>query len=109
MSLLGCYLTGGVCRKKNFGQAEVENLDVTAFGNKDIRRLDVAVDDSLFVGGIECIGDLNRQREQEINLDGFSGDAIFESHPVKKFHDDEPLPVMLGNPMNRANVWMVQG
>ena len=40
-----------------FGQPEIQNLGVPAFGDKNIGGLDVAVDDPLGVGGVECVRD----------------------------------------------------
>ena len=44
------------------GQAEVEHLGVTAFGYKNVGRLDIAMDDPLGMGGVQRVGDLNAQR-----------------------------------------------
>src|SRR5882672_4514160 len=40
-------------------QAEVQNLRMTAFGDKNICRLNIAVNDAVRVGGVERVGDLN--------------------------------------------------
>ena len=53
-----------------FGQAEVENLHPAIFGDEDVLRLEVAMNDSFFVRCRESVGDLhavvngfaNRQR-----------------------------------------------
>ncbi len=37
------------------GQSKIENLGVAPVSNENIRRLDIAVEDSLSVRGIECI------------------------------------------------------
>ena len=60
------YLAGRTGMKSNLGQPEVQNLGMSTLGNKDICRLDVAMNDPLGVGGVERIGDLNRQTEQYI-------------------------------------------
>ena len=54
---------GTACRH-DLGQAEVENLGVTAFGHKDVGRLDVAMDDALAVRGIQRVGDFNAERQE---------------------------------------------
>jgi hypothetical protein len=41
--------------------AEIENLGVRAFGDEDVRRLDVAVNDSLGMSCIQGIGDLDSE------------------------------------------------
>ena len=45
--------------RRNLGQAEVENLGVTAIGHEDIRGLDVAMDNAAGVGRVESIRDLD--------------------------------------------------
>src|ERR1700730_8564851 len=81
---------------------------MAALGDKDIGGFDVAVDNSLRMRSIQCVGDLNRQTEQSLGLDSFSGNAMFQRQPVKEFHRDECLPVLLAHVVNRADVGMVQ-
>ena len=49
-------------------QSEIENLDVTARGDENIRGLDIAVDDSGRVRGLQSIGYLDGQRNQGFNF-----------------------------------------
>ena len=42
-----------------FCQAEIENLRLTARGDENVRRLDVAVDDPLAMRCVQPIGSLN--------------------------------------------------
>ncbi len=44
-------------------QAEVEDLGVAAIRDEEIRRLDVAVNNALSVGGIESVGDFDAEVE----------------------------------------------
>ena len=44
-------------------QAKVQHLRVAARGGEDVRGLDVPVDDPLRVGGVEGVGDLDREIE----------------------------------------------
>jgi hypothetical protein len=44
---------------RNLRQTKIKNLGVPALGDKNVRRLDVAMDDSLLVGGIESVGNLD--------------------------------------------------
>ena len=66
------------------------------------------MDDSFSVGGIESVGNLDRQSEQNIRLHRLSGDALFQRYAVQKLHGDECLPVMLINLVNRADVRMIE-
>jgi hypothetical protein len=49
---------------------------VAAISDKDIRRLNVAMNDSFGVGGIERVGNLDSQREQSFQFHGTPGDAV---------------------------------
>src|ERR1700737_4652697 len=95
-------------RQTELRQPEVQNLGVSSFGHKDVRGLDVAVNNAFRVRGVECVGDLNRQTEQDIGLDRFSGDAMLQGQPVQKLHDNDRLPVLVVNFVDRADVRMVQ-
>jgi len=61
-----------LARRAGFGcdlsQPEIQNLGVPAFGDKDIRRLDIAVNDSLRMRGIQPVGNLNRKGEHAFVL-----------------------------------------
>jgi hypothetical protein len=57
----GVSLASGL--RGDFGKSEVEDLGVSALGDKDIRGFDIAVHDAFGVGGIEGIGDLDPERQ----------------------------------------------
>ena len=52
-------------RARDFGQAEVENLGVSALGHENVGGLDVAMDDAFAVRGVERVGDFDGQAEQD--------------------------------------------
>jgi len=56
---------------------------VSALGHEDVRGFDIPVDDAGSVSGIECVGDLNRQTEQNIGVDGLSGERYFSVTPSR--------------------------
>ena len=90
-------------------QTEIENLGVTALGDENVGRLDVAMNDSFGVSGIQCIGNLDGQIEQNIRLDGLSRDAMLQREAIQKFHGDERLPVLFADFVDGADVGMIQG
>ena len=47
----------------HLGQAEIENLGVSALGDKDVSGLDVAVDDAFGVSGVERVRNLDGERQ----------------------------------------------
>ena len=93
----------------DFRQSEIQNLCVSPLGDEDVGGLDVAVDDSLGVGGIQCVGNLNSQAEQNVEFDGPSGNAMLQRHAVQKFHGDKRLGSALADLMNGANIGMIEG
>jgi hypothetical protein len=58
-----CNLAGGAGCGRDLRQSEVENLGMARLSNKDVRRLDVAVDDSFGMSGVWCIGNLDSEQE----------------------------------------------
>ena len=89
-------------------QAEVQNLGMATPGHEDIRGLDVAMDNSFGVGGIETVGDFNGQVQDEACLQRRTRDAMLQRHSIQKFHGNECLPVLIVNFVDRADIRMVQ-
>jgi hypothetical protein len=87
---------------------EIKNLGVPALGDKNVGRFDVAMDDSLGVSGIQCIGNLNRQAEQNIDIDRLSCNTMFQRHTIEKFHSEERLAIVLANIANRTDIRVIQ-
>ena len=79
-----------------------------ALRNKDIRRLDVAMDNSAGVGSIECVRDLNTHLQQLLNLERPALDLVLEGGAIQILHGDEGLPLLLADVINGADVGMVQ-
>ena len=57
---------------------------------------------------IQRVGDLNRKRQQQIDFQWTSGDAVLQHHPIQKLDADERLAGLLAYVINRADVGMVQ-
>ena len=94
---------------RDLSQTKVQNLRVSALGNKDVGGLYIAVDDPSGMSSIECVGDVNRRAEQKQSVvDGLSGDAIFQRHPVQKLHGDERFPILLTDVKDHANIGVIQ-
>ena len=53
---------------RHLRQPEIQNLGVPALGDEDVGGLDVAVDDAFAVRGVQRVGNLDRQTEQNVGL-----------------------------------------
>ena len=92
-----------------FGQPEVENLGVAAAGDEQIRRLDVAVDDPGGVRRLERIGDLDRECQQQVDVERAPGDTMLQRRPVEELHDQERAAVLFADIVDGADVCVIQG
>src|ERR1700722_8371024 len=92
-----------------FGQSEVKNLGLVAAGYKNIGGLDVAVDDSLGVSGVESVGDLSAEVEYLLEFQRVAMDETLKSLTFEQFHGDEVASVILGNFVDGADIRVVQG
>ena len=90
------------------GEAEVEDLRVSALGDEDVGGLDIAVHDAFGVGGVERVRNLDAQREQLLGFERAARDQVLERHAVEKFHGDEGSAFVLADVVNRADVRMIE-
>jgi hypothetical protein len=81
---------------------------VAALGHKNIRRLDVAMDNSQRVGGIQAISNFDAEREQCLQFHGTVADDVLQRRAVEVLHDDERLAILLADVMNGADIRMVE-
>jgi hypothetical protein len=61
-------LGGRTSRGRDFGQTEIENLGVSALGDKNVGGLDVAMDDALGVRGVEAVCNVNADRKNGFDV-----------------------------------------
>ena len=95
--------------RRDLRQAEVQNLGVAALGDKNVGRLDVAVNDALGVGGIERVGDLDGQRQQRLRCPAVARDACFSVRPSRNSMAMKACAVLVVNFVDGADVGMIQG
>src|SRR6202162_4031069 len=95
-------------RGYNFRQSKIENLGVSALGDEDVGGLDVAVNNSLGMRGIEGIGNLDGERENQLYFHRSACDAVLQGRALKKLHNDERSAVLFADVVNCADVGMVQ-
>ncbi len=89
-------------------QSEVQNLGVAALGDKDVRWFDVAVDYALCVSSIQCVGDLDGQRQNYLGFHRSPADAMLQRYAIQKLHGDERLSVLLANVVDRTDIGVIQ-
>src|SRR5580658_10588450 len=79
-----------------------------AFGHEDVGRLDVPVDNTRAVSGIERIRNLNSERHYLVHLHRLAANLTLEGQPVQKLHDDEWLLSLLADLVNGTDVGMIE-
>jgi hypothetical protein len=77
-------------------------------GDENIRRLDVAVNDSLGVRRFEPFGDLDTQFEQQIERERLAVDAMLERLAFEALHRQEWLALVRPDFVDGADVGMVE-
>ena len=100
-------LGGRLKHGRKFREAKIQNLRLPAFHQKYIRRLDVAMHDSLGMRRIQSAGNLNSDLQQLAQLGGLPGDKMFKRLAFQQLHGDERSPFELSNVVNRADIRMV--
>src|SRR5271157_3649167 len=105
----GCTfcLQGPLC-ETYLCQTEVENLGVSALGHENIGGLDVAMDDARLMRGVQRLGDVNSQRQQQFRFQRTAADAMPQRHSIEEFHRNERPAALLVNVVDGADVGMVQ-
>ena len=81
---------------------------MAALGDKNVGGLDVAMNDAFDVRGVECVGNLNGQRQNRFRLHRMPVDAVLQRHAIQKLHGYEHIAVLVINLVNGADVRMIQ-
>src|SRR5262249_12188251 len=92
----------------DFGEPEIKNLYVVAGGNEDVRRLDVAMNNALGVGGFKCVGNFDSKRQQQAGFERPEGDPMLKGVAFQELHRDERLISVPSDFVDGADVGMVQ-
>jgi hypothetical protein len=80
---------------------------VATLGDKNVSGLDVAVDDTFGVGGVEPIGNFDGQRQSQFGLHRLPGNFMLQRYAIQKFHGDERASAVFGYFVDSANVGMI--
>src|SRR6478736_970480 len=109
-------ILGGEClsvaayplRRADFGEAEIQNLCVTAISDEQIRWLNVSVNDFLRVSSVERIDDLDGNIERLLHLHWSSTDSMLEGSALQVLHSDESFSILLADVVDGTDVRMAQ-
>ena len=93
----------------HFGQSEIENFGLAAVGEKNIRGLDVAMNDAFRMRGVESVSGLDAGFEQGIEPDGPAGDAMLQRRALQQFHGDVTAALIFADFKDGANIGMAEG
>ena len=93
------------CRSGGLGQTKIENLG-SAAGQKDVGRLDVAMQDPATVRRVEGIGDAQANLDHLGHVERAARQPLLQRLAVQQFHREKRR--VRANVVNRADVGMVQ-
>jgi hypothetical protein len=80
---------------------------VAAFGDKDVCRFDVPVDDPFGVGRVEPVGYLDAPIKDGFHFHRPTTDTVFQRRTVQIFHHDEGLSVFIADFVDGADVRVI--
>ncbi len=82
---------------------------MSALGDEDVRRLDVAMNDAFRMSRIQRIRNLDSQRQNLLGFHRSACNLVPQREAVQKLHSDEGLPSLLSNFIDCADIGMVEG
>ena len=89
-------------------QAEVENLDLAGFRDRDVRRLEIPMDDARFVRGVEGIGELPRDVQRLRDRERPRGEPSGQGVALDELEHQRRLLAVLDHVIDRRDVRMVE-
>ena len=95
-------------RRGQLGQAEVEHLDGAIGRDRDVGRLEIAMDDALLVRRGEGLGNLPRQGHGLVQRQRPAGDAVGQRLALDEFEDQRMRLAAVLEAIDRADVRMVE-
>jgi hypothetical protein len=97
-----------VGRRCQLRDAEVEDLDALVFGDEQVLRLHVTMNDALVMRGGKAVGHLARVLECFAHRQGTSCETTPERFALEQFGHDVRSTAVRADVMNRENVRVVE-
>src|SRR5690348_14896013 len=88
-------------------QTKIKNFSVTPFGDEDVCRFHIAMNDAFRMRSIESIGNLKSEIKQTFDPQLAPESEFAKSLAFQKLHYDERPAIKLANLVNGANVRMI--
>ena len=105
---VGVFNAFGRVAFEGFRQPEVEHFHRTVFGDHDIRRFQVAVDDAFCVRRVEPCRNLRGNVDRLFELESTSLDPLCQRFAFDELHDEREHAVGFFESIDRGNVGMIQ-
>ena len=94
---------------RQFGKSEMQSLDAAIFGYKKIFRLQIAMNDSLFVGCGQSVGNLQGIVQSLAHRNRSAPQPLAKSFSLEQFRYDVGRSLVSSDIEYRKNIGMVQG
>src|SRR5439155_23785394 len=94
--------------QRDCGEPEIENLRLSSIRDKDVRGLDVPVDDPLRMCCVQSVGDLDEQIEHRLDLQRVCSDLVLEGFTFEALHGDEGPSLIFPYVVNRADIRVIE-
>ena len=101
-------LVSFTCTTGSLRETEIEDLHVAVVGQLDVRRLQIAVNDSFLVRSFQSVSDLSRDSQSFPDRYGSLRDPIRERRSFHQFEDKSLQAIGFLEPVDRRNVWMIE-
>ena len=92
-------------RGTNLARPKSTILAFLAPGHEDVGRLDIAMNDSLFMRGVEGVGNVDGNLEQLFERERPLLDEALQGFAIEEFHGNKQSTVGFGDLMNGKTVW----
>lgn len=93
---------------QELGQSEIEHLELRPVFQKQIRRLDVAVNDSFLVRRVERVGRLNSDLYHLCEWQRPPRQNLVQRLAFQQFHRQKSAPILFLDRMDRADARMIE-